>query len=420
MARKPIILPHGEALRGAQSAAALDLSNFIPLCKKMAWRYQHTIGSYDDAVQIAAIGLLKGRNAWEPTRGPFAIVAGLYINSELRTAADAAQRDRGTPVQDRIIGKHQVRRGARLPEERIEIVSANAPVVADGSIELVDLVADTQTPTPEAHVIEAGENAETLARSRTALACLNPRERRIVEAHILADEPLTLREIGTELGVSTERVRQIETFALMRMRSALNPSGPPMPSKAEGSTAADLTRTMLADGAPQSAIFNALVAAFPQRPVHSIRSTLHSQTYRWRLAHPESRPPRGVKEGVTPVVERTVIGPRDVGTLNSSRHPAALKQESIPMTKKSKKSAPAKKSAKATGPKGPGVIASIIEIIGSAKGATAEEIIAILTKRFPDRDPKSMLGTVRIQAPKNSARKEQVEGRGLVYFGKAR
>jgi hypothetical protein len=81
-----------------------------------------------------------------------------------------------------------------------------------------------------------------------------------------------------------------------------------------------------------------------------------------------------------------------------------------------KTSAPAKKTA----PKAVGVIASIVEAISGAKGASAEEILAVLTKKFPDRKPEGMLNTIRIQANKNAKSKEKIDGRGLVYFGKAR
>jgi hypothetical protein len=80
------------------------------------------------------------------------------------------------------------------------------------------------------------------------------------------------------------------------------------------------------------------------------------------------------------------------------------------------KAKPAPK-AKKEGKKGPGVISSIIELISAPKGASVDEIVAVLTKRFPDRDPKGMTATARIQANRNAASKEKTEDRGLVYYG---
>ena len=54
-----------------------------------------------------------------------------------------------------------------------------------------------------------------------ALVGLNPRERRIVEARMISDEPRTLEQLGLEMGVSKERVRQIEERARMKLRERL-------------------------------------------------------------------------------------------------------------------------------------------------------------------------------------------------------
>jgi len=50
---------------------------------------------------------------------------------------------------------------------------------------------------------------------------LTDRERRIVEARMLSEEPRTLRELGKELGVCRERVRQLESQARDKLREAL-------------------------------------------------------------------------------------------------------------------------------------------------------------------------------------------------------
>ena len=57
----------------------------------------------------------------------------------------------------------------------------------------------------------------------TALAGLDERSRRIVEARWLCDDPATLHELAAEFGVSAERIRQIETKAMQKMRAALAP-----------------------------------------------------------------------------------------------------------------------------------------------------------------------------------------------------
>ncbi len=60
-----------------------------------------------------------------------------------------------------------------------------------------------------------------------ALEALDPRSRRIIEMRWLRDESeggaLTLHELGAEFGVSAERIRQVETKALQKMKGALAP-----------------------------------------------------------------------------------------------------------------------------------------------------------------------------------------------------
>jgi RNA polymerase sigma-32 factor len=56
---------------------------------------------------------------------------------------------------------------------------------------------------------------------RAALSHLPEREQRIVAARHLSDEPATLSDLGVELGVSKERVRQLEERALARLTERL-------------------------------------------------------------------------------------------------------------------------------------------------------------------------------------------------------
>ncbi|MDR0578801.1 MAG: RNA polymerase sigma factor RpoH [Candidatus Accumulibacter sp.] len=58
---------------------------------------------------------------------------------------------------------------------------------------------------------------------QAALADLDGRSRRIVEARWLADDPATLHDLADEFGVSAERIRQIETKAMQKMKSRLLP-----------------------------------------------------------------------------------------------------------------------------------------------------------------------------------------------------
>src|SRR5947207_7932736 len=72
-------------------------------------------------------------------------------------------------------------------------------------------------------VLEAEESARVQAAGlQKALASLDPRSRRIIEARWLKEKDgATLHELAAEFNVSAERIRQIETKALEKMRKAI-------------------------------------------------------------------------------------------------------------------------------------------------------------------------------------------------------
>lgn len=87
--------------------------------------------------------------------------------------------------------------------------------------DLHDVLRD-RAPTPS-DVAEAREEHDLHAEvAALALDCLDAREALIIRARIMADDEETLLALGKQLGVSRERVRQIERAALTKMRKALS------------------------------------------------------------------------------------------------------------------------------------------------------------------------------------------------------
>ncbi len=99
--------------------------------------------------------------------------------------------------------------------------SLNAPIRKDGDSgewqdRLVDERADQETTLVASE--EFDNHREALA---SALAVLNDRERRIFEARRLVEDPITLKELAEEFGVSRERVRQIGVCAFEKVQKAV-------------------------------------------------------------------------------------------------------------------------------------------------------------------------------------------------------
>lgn len=99
--------------------------------------------------------------------------------------------------------------------------SLNAPLNEDGDAgERMDLLV-SEDPLPDELVGEAIDIERRTHWLRDALGVLNARELQIIEERRLTEEGATLEELGTSLGISKERVRQIETRAMEKLRSAL-------------------------------------------------------------------------------------------------------------------------------------------------------------------------------------------------------
>ncbi len=98
--------------------------------------------------------------------------------------------------------------------------SLNAPIGEEGDNEWQDLLADG-TPNPEDVVIGMRDNATRSNWLNAALGELSDRERTIIEERRMNDEVVTLEDLGKQLGISKERVRQLEQRALDKLKASI-------------------------------------------------------------------------------------------------------------------------------------------------------------------------------------------------------
>ena len=76
----------------------------------------------------------------------------------------------------------------------------------------------TKAPSQETVLVEGDELDSRRRALASALSVLNNRERRIFEARRLTEEPITLKELADEFGVSRERVRQIDVSSFVKVQ----------------------------------------------------------------------------------------------------------------------------------------------------------------------------------------------------------
>jgi RNA polymerase primary sigma factor len=247
------LISHAEEIILAQRAAAGDtqarqklIESNLRLVIAIARRYTSTGVPLIDLIQEGNLGLMRAAEKFDYKRGcHFGTYATWWIRQAVSRAAGEQSRMIHLPehVATRL---RKVRRVAAqlsqengldpLPEQiaqacHIDVnevvdllslieqpVSLDSPVDDDARYALADTLEDNTTPAP-ADTASQHLVGEELHR---ALSVLTPRERAVVSLRygIGDGRSRTLLEVGKELGISRERVRQLEVVALMKLRSA--------------------------------------------------------------------------------------------------------------------------------------------------------------------------------------------------------
>jgi len=208
-----------------------------------------------DLIQEGNVGLMQAAARFEPERGVrFSTYAAWWIRSAMqdfiqrnwsivRTGTTAAQKAlffnlrrlrskiegaAAGPMTDE--GRRKVADELRVEVHEVAAMesrlsgadqSLNAPITETSEDDWQDFLAD-ERPSPETVV---GNLRDAESRSRwlnLALTDLAPRERQIIERRRLSDDGATLEELGRELGVSKERVRQLESRAMGKLKKSMS------------------------------------------------------------------------------------------------------------------------------------------------------------------------------------------------------
>ena len=229
---------------------------YMRLVISMAARFRNYGLPMSDLVQEGNIGLMQAAARFEPDREVrFSTYAAWWIRSAIqdyvlrnwsivRTGTTAAQKslffnlrrlralisDTGEAMmtrENREIIATKLGVSEREVEQMASRLSANdrslnAPMSdgSDGGGEWQDLLPD-EGILPDQDVMERTDTERRTNWIQEALKSLNPRELAIIQERRLTDEGATLESLGVRMGISKERVRQIEHQAMKKLRAAL-------------------------------------------------------------------------------------------------------------------------------------------------------------------------------------------------------
>ncbi|HCC69599.1 MAG TPA: RNA polymerase subunit sigma [Bacteroidales bacterium] len=230
--------------KGDKVALAKLVKSNLRFVVSVAKQYQNQGMSLPDLINEGNLGLIKAAQRFDETRGfKFISYAVWWIRQAILQALAEQARIVRLPV-NKIGSINKINRAfARLeqkferepssleiadvlqvaPEEVKEVLKSNgrtvsmdAPISSEEDNNMYDVMHSDDNPSPDKHLI----NESLTYEIERALSTLSPREAKVIKLYfgISMKHPLTLEEIGEELSLTRERVRQIKEKALKRIQ----------------------------------------------------------------------------------------------------------------------------------------------------------------------------------------------------------
>lgn len=244
-----------------QEALHKITSAHMRLVISMASKFRHFGLAMNDLIQEGHVGLLEAAARFEPEREVrFSTYATWWIRASIqdyilrnwsivRGGTSSAQkalffnlrrlRARLSQGSDSLSGTalyREIATALKVSEGDVALMdsrlsgpdsSLNAPLIEDesGSADRQDFLV-AKDPLPDEMVSTSIDDQRRVTWLNSALTVLSERELKIIRERRLQDDGATLEALGSKLGISKERVRQIETRALEKLRTALLQTNP--------------------------------------------------------------------------------------------------------------------------------------------------------------------------------------------------